>query len=334
MNILLTSVGRRSYLVKYFKTAIGDGKIHVSNSEHSHAFDYADASFITPLIYEEKYISSLIKYCSVHSIDALISLFDIDLLVLAKHQSDFENIGVKLILAPFDSVLICNDKWETYKTLKELDISTPHTSIDIDKVLHKLDNNEIKFPLVVKPRWGMASIGVYIAESKDDLNFYYNKCRRDIMRSYLKYESSSDLEHAVIIQEFAAGSEHGLDVLNDLNGKYVKCYAKQKVRMRAGETDLGLTVSSEPFEEIAEKLSRKISHQGILSVDCFLSDESLAVTELNCRISGHYPVSHVAGVDFPAILISWLKKKDPKPDFFQMEIGTYVTKELVPIKVN
>ena len=33
MNILLTSVGRRSYLIDYFKEALGsDGEIHVSNS--------------------------------------------------------------------------------------------------------------------------------------------------------------------------------------------------------------------------------------------------------------------------------------------------------------
>ena len=43
MNILLTSVGRRSYLVKYFKEAVGEnGEVHVSNS-----------NTITPALYTQ-----------------------------------------------------------------------------------------------------------------------------------------------------------------------------------------------------------------------------------------------------------------------------------------
>lgn len=58
MNILLTSVGRRSYLVKYFKDALGtSGEIHVSNSSAiTPAFIYADNITVTPLIYENEYI--------------------------------------------------------------------------------------------------------------------------------------------------------------------------------------------------------------------------------------------------------------------------------------
>jgi len=44
INILFTSVGRRSYLVKYFKKELsGEGKIHVANSsKDSPAFQCAD----------------------------------------------------------------------------------------------------------------------------------------------------------------------------------------------------------------------------------------------------------------------------------------------------
>ena len=44
MNIMLTSVGRRAYMVKYFKEVLGnDGKVFVCNSDDkSIAFKYAD----------------------------------------------------------------------------------------------------------------------------------------------------------------------------------------------------------------------------------------------------------------------------------------------------
>ena len=62
MNVLLTSVGRRAYMVKYFKKAVGtDGKVIVSNSdENSVAFRYADKSYVSPLIYDKAYISFLL----------------------------------------------------------------------------------------------------------------------------------------------------------------------------------------------------------------------------------------------------------------------------------
>ena len=58
MNILLTSAGRRSYLVDYFKEAVVkyDGKVHVSNSTKlCSSFECADYTFVTPDIYSNEY---------------------------------------------------------------------------------------------------------------------------------------------------------------------------------------------------------------------------------------------------------------------------------------
>ena len=65
MNVLLTSVGRRAYMVKYFKEVLGNsGKVYVCNSDDkSIAFKYADDMVISWLIYDLIYISFLIDYC-------------------------------------------------------------------------------------------------------------------------------------------------------------------------------------------------------------------------------------------------------------------------------
>ena len=77
MNILLTSAGRRGYLVKYFREALnGDGFVHVGNSSPvSPAFAYADYHIVTPLIYDENYIPFLLNYCKEYDIKAIISRF-------------------------------------------------------------------------------------------------------------------------------------------------------------------------------------------------------------------------------------------------------------------
>ena len=116
MNVMLTSVGRRAYMVKYFKEVLGnDGKVYVCNSDDkSIAFKYADEKVISPLIYDENYIPFLLDYCRKNEINIVISLFDIDLLMLARHKKEFEEIGTKVIVSDPEIVEVCNDKWKTY----------------------------------------------------------------------------------------------------------------------------------------------------------------------------------------------------------------------------
>ena len=331
MNLLLTSVGRRKYIIEYFKKAMtGVGEVHACNSMETLATQAADFSFISPKIYDEAYISTLLGYCKKASINALLSLFDVDLLMLAKHRSDFAEIGVKVLLADQNSILICNDKWKTFQCLEELGIATPKTYLTLNDAREAISSSELSYPVIVKPRWGMASIGVYTVDNEDEMKVLYKRSARKAFESHLKYESTFTPDTAVIIQEKLGGTEHGIDVLNDLEGNYVATWAKKKIAMRAGETDFGEIVSPEPFEGIARILSEKIRHEALLSVDCFVNGVDILVTELNCRISGHYPLSHLAGVDLPRQIIKWLSGEGTDKSLLQCKEGLLIAKDLVP----
>ncbi len=331
INILLTSVGRRSYVVEYFKDALrGIGSIHVCNSSPTISFQSADASFVAPAIHDGDYIWALLEYCKKNSITAILSLFDIDLPVLAKHRKAFSDIGTKVVLADEEAVSICNDKWKTYDFLLRNDIKTPRTYLRLADAKEAIDAGELMFPVVIKPRWGMGSIGIHVADNENELDVLYSITSKDILNSYLKYESAADPANAVLFQQGLKSQEHGLDVLNDLEGNYISTYAKKKVFMRAGETDLGQIVQPTPFEEIARKISNRIKHEAVLSVDCFVCESGIYVTELNCRISGHYPVSHLAGVDIPKQIVKWLQGKGTDKSLLICKEGIRVTKDLVP----
>jgi len=54
---LITSAGRRSYLVQYFKEALaGNGLVHAGNSVYSTSLMAADEAVITPMIHDSGYI--------------------------------------------------------------------------------------------------------------------------------------------------------------------------------------------------------------------------------------------------------------------------------------
>lgn len=332
MNILITSAGRRSYLITYFKQALeGKGKVYAANSEYSIALQKADGYFLSPLIYSDNYVDELIRFCKDFNIKAIISVFDIDLLVLAKAKAKIEAEGIRLLLSNEQVVELCNDKWKTHEFLLNQKINSPKTYKTLCAAKTALKSAEINFPLIVKPRWGMASLGIYMVEDSNELEFFYQKSIKDIKNSYLKYESNLTPEEMVLIQEKLEGQEYGIDIMSDLKGNYITTLPKSKIRMRAGETDLGQTVSPIKFESLAKKITKSLKHEVIMSVDCFDINGELYVIEMNCRISGHYPLSHLAGTNLPKQIVEWLEGKPTDISNYKFEEGLYITKDLIPV---
>lgn len=327
MNILLTSVGRRAYMVKYFKDVI-DGEVHVCNSDDKTvAFQYADHSVISPLIYDEDYIPFLLRYCEENKIDLLISLFDIDLLVLSKNKEKFLKVGTRVIVSDPEIIEICNDKWKTYLFLKENKFNVPKTYLTLEETILALDKGEIKYPVIVKPRFGCGSIAMSIAEDEMALLYYFRRNTRTINKSYLKYESAAE-DEKIIYQEFLAGQEYGADIINDLDGNFKNSIVKKKVAMRSGETDIA-ELSDEPvIAKETERLGRLTRHIGNMDCDVFLVDGKPYILEMNARFGGGYPFSQMGGCNLPKAIVSWAKGEDVSDDILKAKTGIRGYKEL------
>lgn len=330
MNLLLTSVGRRAYMVKYFKDVLGDcGQVHVCNSSDlSVAFQYADKSFVSPLIYDEKYIPCLIEYCKENKIEVLISLFDIDLPVLAKNREKFEEIGTNIIVSNEKIVEICNDKWKTYNFLLENGFNVPKTYLSLDETLNALTTGEISYPIIVKPRFGCGSIAMSVAEDRESLDYYCRRNERAVQRTYLKFESDF-VENKIIFQEMLKGQEFGADIINDLNADFQNAVIKQKIAMRAGETDIAKIVENKVLFEEAKRLGNLTGHIANMDCDMFMVDGKPYILEMNARFGGGYPFSHVAGVNLPEAIIRWHKGEKVEGKILEAKPSGFIYKELV-----
>lgn len=329
-NLLLTSAGRRSYLIKFFKDAMNaQGEVHALNSDcYSAALEVADKGTISPLIYSDKYIPFLLDYCKQNGIGAIIPLFDVDIPVLAKNKEKFLQIGCFPLVPNKEQADLCNDKLKTSSYLKENDLPALKTYSSLEKCLKAVNAGEIVFPIVVKPRWGMGSVGVFVANNEDELRSLFKIVINNIKDSYLKYET--DFDEAVIFQEFAKGQEFGLDIINDLEGNFKSVVVKKKIKMRAGETDCAEVIEvNADFLHLAVKLSNLVRHPGNMDVDVILYRDRLYVLEMNPRFGGGYLFSHVCGVDLPKAIYLWLQNKaveqrlllPSKYGVFQKDIG-------------
>ena len=308
MNVLLTSAGRRTYMVEYFKEVLKPyhGKVYAINSNlDAPALWIADGYEQAPLIHSDSYPQFIEEYCIKNGIQLVISLFDIDLPILSKLKERFLVLGITIVVADSWVVEMANDKWATYQFLKRHQFNTVLTYKSIASFKCDFDHGKVDFPVFIKPRWGMGSIGLYKAENFEELNFYYKSVKKEIEQSYLYFESKLTPNESVLIQAQLPGKEYGLDIINNLKGEYQTTIVKQKLAMRSGETDSAVIVEEPILSELGENIAKKLKHPAIIDVDVFFDGKTPYVLEINARFGGGYPFSHAAGVNLPEAIIKW-----------------------------
>ena len=328
LNLLFTCAGRRNYLINYFKEAIkGQGQIFTADmSTSAPAMVDADVAIVVPSIYDDNYITALKDIVKAHQIDAIISLNDLELPILSKHKDDLEKTGVKVIISSESVIDIAFDKMKTFDFISEIGLKTPQTYTSIKIAKEEIYNGTLKFPLVVKPRWGSASIGIDFPETEEELDLAFRLQHIKLKKSILNTASGQDLDNAILIQEKMNGQEFGMDIVNDFEGNYYGTFVREKVNMRSGETDKAVSVIDSRFENIGRIISKNLKHVGNVDCDVFVANNELYILELNPRFGGGYPFSHEAGIDTTAIYIEWLKGNTDVSKFNQYKAGKMFSK--------
>jgi carbamoyl-phosphate synthase large subunit len=189
-----------------------------------------------------------------------------------------------------------------------------------------IDKRDIHFPLIVKPRWGSGSIGIETVYDMDELKSVYHLVLQKIKRSILNHISQTDIEKAVLIQEKINGIEYGIDVINDLECHYITTIVKQKLSMRAGETDKSVTILNDPLQKIGLRIGNSLGHVANLDCDILEQDGNYYVLELNPRFGGGYPFSHMAGANVPAAILEWIDHRIAPQKYFHYEINRVFSK--------
>jgi carbamoyl-phosphate synthase large subunit len=328
MNVLLTCAGRRNYLIQYFRVALGpEGRVFAADaSPTAAALAEADAAFVAPHLCDPNYIPWLLEICRAWRVTMVVPLSDYELPYLAAHRAQFIAVGTLPVISSPAVVDICLDKWAAYAFLRERGIATPRTYRLLDDVRAALDRGEVAFPLVVKPRWGSGSSGIEIVMDAEELELAYPLAVRRYARSLPPGVRAAQPSDTAVIQEWIAGDEYGLDVVNDLSGRHVATLAKRKLLMRSGETDRAVTVADARFTALGAALGAALGHLGNLDCDVFDVSGTLMVLEMNPRFGGGYPFAHTAGANLPAALVAWARGGATDPAWFACDPGTTMAK--------
>ena len=288
MNILILSCGARNKIIQYFKKELsGKGEVMATDcSKLAPALYDADKYFIVPRMNENGYLDIILDICKENNIKAVLSLIDPELSLLAKNKDRFLEIGTTPIVSDYDLVEMCFDKYKFYEFLTQNKINTIKSYVDKEVFYKDIETGIIKYPVFIKPVRGSASININKVSTKKEVELLFSR------------------HENLIIQEFMDGPEYGADCYIDMtSGELVAVFAKEKIKMRAGETDKSVSVKDEELFELIKRFVKVAGFKGIIDIDIFKVNDEYYISEVNPRFGGGYPHGYECGVNIPEMII-------------------------------
>lgn len=311
MNILITSAGTRNKVVQYFKREFKElGKVVATDmSDLAPAIYEADKFYLVPEITDQTYIDSLLDICKKENIDCLLALIDPELSLISENREKFIEIGVTPIISDYKQVELAFDKYEMYKYLSTNGYKCAKSYIDKNEFYKDLEKGNINFPVFVKPYKGSASININKVNSIEEI------------------ETLFDVYNDLLIQEFLDGQEIGADVYIDpISNKVISIFTKEKIKMRAGETDKARSFKDDKLFELITELVEKIGYKYMIDMDIFRVGDEYYISEINPRFGGGYPHAYESGVNFPKLIINSIKGIENKSKIGNYEEDIYMMK--------
>ncbi|MDD3206316.1 MAG: ATP-grasp domain-containing protein [Lachnospiraceae bacterium] len=311
MNILVLSAGTRNKVVEYFKKALdGKGKVIATDcSDLAPAIYEADESIIVPRIDAEGYLDVILNICREKKIDGVFSLIDPELSMLAAQKEAFLAVGTTPIISSAEAVETCFDKFKMYQLLIENGYKTAKSYVDKEVFYADVEAGRVTYPVFVKPVKGSASINISKVFSHKEIDVLF------------------ELYDDLLIQQYMDGTEYGADVYIDMiSGKVVSIFTKQKIKMRAGETDKSVSVKDEALFQLIERFVEQVGFRGIIDMDIFKIDGEYYISEVNPRFGGGYPHAYACGVNVPEQIIRNLEGKENPCTIGDYKEGIYMMK--------
>lgn len=307
-NLLFTSVGRRVELIKAFsceaKKYEDESRIITADAGSLvPASFFSDLHFSVPSFMQnpDEYINNLLEICKTEKVKLIIPLHEREFYLLDKARAYFEEAGTMILLSSRYVLDICCDKYRTFNFFKYNGIPTIPT-YEGENIEENTD-----YPLIIKPRCGMGSSGIYKAHNKEERDFFIGYSRQK-----------------VVVQEFMNGDEYSIDCLCDLNGNYVCGVPRRRIEVRNGEVSKSVTVEDKKIMEYVKNICNTLKPIGPLNIQCFKTDKGIYFNEINPRFGGGVPLAMKAGLNYPQFLFRMLDNKNPIPLEIKFEAGLHM----------
>lgn len=282
-RILILSCGTRDLLVRYFKKSSFEKVVGADCSELAPALYEADAHYLIPRMKDPGYFDAVFAICEKEKINVVLPLQEDELNLIAENRRRFEDRGILAVVSPVEVLNLCRDKYAFYKYMKGKGTAVLPTYDSISDFEKAFSDHEIEFPVFVKPVRGAGSIGAMKVTCME------------VLKALFEHS-----EEPLLVQKLCEGREFGIDLYVDLISKRpVDFFAKEKLRMRAGETEKSVTSTDPILKEFVLRVVQNLAVAGPIDMDVFFQDGQYYLSEINPRFGGGFPHAYVSGMNTP-----------------------------------
>lgn len=303
MNILFCSAGRRVELLKDFRKSMdkGDRIIAADLSNLAPALYVADTYYLVPRIDDPAYLDRILDICRKEKINAVTTLIDPEIELLAKNRARFEEIGVE-VLAPYtETAELCFDKFKMYQYLTAHGVPTTETWGDYASAMEAVESGSLVFPVFVKPRTGSGSVGARKVQDAETL------------------KALCDADPSLIVQRLMQGDLDADVYIDTISHKAVSAFSKRKLETKIGGASKTISFKDENLFEFIRRITELLKFNGPVDMDFFYQDGTYYLSEVNPRFGGAYLHAYGAGVDFIKLIKNNLDGIENAPVFGNYE---------------
>ncbi len=287
LNILFTCAGRRVVLIEQFRRALQElgvgGRVFATDiSPTAAALQAADEGLVVPRCSDPAYLPRLLELVATHDIALLVPLTDVDLQQLADARQDLADRGCTVMIGDSEGIRTCRDKHCFARAVEAAGLPVGR-SVDLQTF-----RRAPFYPCFAKPLDGSGSIGAGVIVDENSLTRHVAKFGEQL-----------------VIQDVLDGGEYTIDVYRTRDGEFKAIVPRQRLVVRGGEVEQGLTVNDPALIEATRQL---VSHfdglWGAMCCQCRRGAEGpIYFFELNPRFGGGVPLSIRAGADLPMYLL-------------------------------
>lgn len=249
----------------------------------------ADEFYQVPFASDDSYSDFVKKLLIDKKIDMVIPTLDDALIKWDSIRNILNENGITLALSSFQTLQICQDKWETYKFFDKNHIPTPKTSL------------EQEFGLV-KPRNGRGGSGVKITDEKVNMD-------------------------GMISQEVLEGVEYTVDVFCSLNHEPIYIVPRKRIGIKEGKSTGGIVVDRSDIADYVKLICKSVQFVGAVNIQCFDTTSGIKFTEINPRFGGATILGMKATENWiPLSIRTFLNKEVVKASFpvkYGLKMGRY-----------
>ena len=314
MNVLITSAGRRTSLLRRFREAAAQrgGKVVACDLDPlAPARLLADVGVSVPRVQDAGYPARLLEIVREHEIRVVVPTIDPELPVLCELASRIRDAGAEPLVSEAGLLEITGDKWRTAEAFAERGIAVPHSWLPADLPAR----TALPERLFVKPRDGFASLHTYAVD-------------RDRLDELLPRVPNA------IVQEQLDGPEVTVDALLDLEGRPLHYVPRRRIRTLAGESIQGVTLDDpalKPFLLQALQAIGELGGRGPITLQFFRTGRGPVLTEINPRFGGGFPLGDAAGGEYPERVLAMVAGETVAPNLGEYARGRYMTRHHVEL---